>query len=75
MARLTIADIDFDCGSMSEGELLAMADQALASLNARFDDRDEIRDMVPDQSPRDVRDALTEACDTWDRFADYFREP
>lgn len=57
-------------------ELIEVIDQALASLNARFADRGEVRDsgMFPGEAPATIVGEVTAACDAWDVFADRFRD-
>lgn len=64
---------DLHMEALSDRELAEVADQALASLNARLGDRDELALLFPNLCG-DCRDelatAIRRACDEWDRFAD-----
>lgn len=57
-------------------ELAEVADQALASLHARYESADD--DPTADGVDRVLGVAIGRACDVWDQFADLlpgFREP
>jgi phage terminase Nu1 subunit (DNA packaging protein) len=66
--------------ALSDREVAEVVDQGLASLNARLEDRDELRLQFPNLCGEDIDElatALRRACDEWDRFADLlpgFRE-
>jgi hypothetical protein len=66
---------DLHMEALDELEVAEVADQALASLNARFDhDNDQGYDEA---LAHQLAEAITAACDAWDRFADLlpgFRE-
>lgn len=64
---------DLHMESLSDHELAEVADQALASLNARFGERDEVQLSYPSlcgDCADELATALRRACDEWDRFAD-----
>lgn len=66
---------DLHMEALDDFEVAEVADQALASLNARFDsDNDQGYD---DALAQQLAEAITAACGAWDRFADLlpgFRE-
>lgn len=72
---------DLHMGGLDDLEVAAFVDQGLASLIARFEDREFIRDVYPDLSAEQIEDlatAVRRTCDEWDRVADNlpgFREP
>jgi hypothetical protein len=61
--------------ALSDAELIEVADQALASLNARFSDPDHVAEQHPNAEADELRGAIEHACEGWDLFADYFRRP
>jgi hypothetical protein len=73
-----------DMGALSDMEVAELADQALASLNARFTDVEHPKvphgrcpicghygdDCEGDEISTELAVAIRRACDEWDRFAD-----
>lgn len=67
----------------SDSELVELVDEAMGSLNARFEQPD-YGDVSEDQPAEAIAvqvervdalsDTITQACDAWDRFAGRFRQ-
>jgi hypothetical protein len=59
---------------LDDDELVEVADQALASLNARYENPEESNADDP-TAAAEMSEHIKATCDAWDRFADFFREP
>jgi hypothetical protein len=59
--------------ALDDLEVAEVADQALASLNARFDAGDNSQGFDGDLA-QELAEAIGAACDAWDRFADLLRK-
>ena len=67
--------------ALSDAEVLEVAEQALASLNARFAEDDRYTAEVFGATlegmltpAEEAVESITEACDGFDRFAELYRE-
>ena len=60
--------------AMSEAELVEFTETALARLHARYTDEDTLLERFGEAAADDVRLAIENAREGFDRFVDHYRE-
>lgn len=60
--------------ALSETELVDLTERALAALHARYTDERTLVARFDEAAADDVRLAIENACEGFDRFVDHFRD-